>query len=952
MSEVVATATTELNADSTKLIRALHDGEVAVKQSAQAGEKAFGDSGKKAGTLFGTAVTGGLKILGAGASLAFGLATKGAIELEDQVAEFTAATGASAEEAERAGKAINGMSSRNIQPMREIGAALINVHTQMGLTGDEAERTTQDFLTFGRATGQDAAAAVTSFDNILDAWGLTAKDSRGIMDQLVASHQKFGGSIEQNQAALSVLAPALKAMNLSVDDGIGLLNLFASTGLDASSAQRALNTAVQNLPPGENLKTVIARLAGIEDQSARTSAAVAIFGPQLGVKLANAIRPGTKGLDDFIITAQSAAGKTRAAADAMNNTFGAKVQLMLKQFGSALVDVGTKFGPLLTGLAAVGSLAGALGIDELVKVLGPKMVAAFRTLGGQAAQAIGDGFDSVMSGAEGTIIGNLTANAIEKAGGSRIRGVGTLLGGAFTTAFVFALKVAEGVASQFVGQPAGTLSTSVIGAGTRVGTLFGATAGTAAGAALRAAVLLSVVGIADVALNELKKVPNLFGGAPLQGIGDAINQWTRDTQWPFGNANPPDWAVAAGLAKAGGQQMGTAMTEGLAGTLDLSTTTQTAVTEVRERLEAADVKTASTQIGLDISKPIGDGGKAASAAVLNSLNTIVTGFTTARSQLAAIATGAANAIWDPQIKAAEIAQTKLDLAEQRRIINDKNSTGAQIREAQNRTTQLQKQLFIQISDISTYGTNAQQIAAIKAALASKDVAAAYRNGTPEQRAAIDLWRKAMNDKMTELEGTANRGGKDASAGVASGIRSGSGNVAGAARGIANDAAAPIKGLAGNAERYGENTSASYAQGILNGKDAVMTAVNNVMHAARLRMQAFSPPGPLSPLHDIDKWGKNTAEAWAEGLLRGRPAVSNASEALARAVMLRPELPEYAAGLSPRGPVLPGSTTTTTVNAPITVTLPMGWRGTPAEIAALADQLANHLRLSMTPRLAF
>jgi phage-related minor tail protein len=82
------------------------------------------------------------------------------------------------------------MAGRNIQPLAEIGKTAAKVHTDLGLVGDEADRETEAFLRFARATKQDAAGAVVAFDDILDSWGLTAKDAQGIMDKLIVSHQR------------------------------------------------------------------------------------------------------------------------------------------------------------------------------------------------------------------------------------------------------------------------------------------------------------------------------------------------------------------------------------------------------------------------------------------------------------------------------------------------------------------------------------------------------------------------------------------------------------------------------------------------------------------------------------------------------------------------------------------------------------------------------------------
>src|SRR3990172_5042424 len=168
-------------------------------------------AGDKAGQTLGQRMSSGLKsglrtvVFGA-LTGGLALATKGVMELENVTADFTAQTGLAGEEAKKAGQAINEMAGSNMQPMAEIGEALGVVHTDLGETGDAAEDTALSFLKFGRATKQGPAAAVRAFDDILDAWNLTADSSEEIMDKLVVSHQKYGGAIEGNQTA--VAAPA------------------------------------------------------------------------------------------------------------------------------------------------------------------------------------------------------------------------------------------------------------------------------------------------------------------------------------------------------------------------------------------------------------------------------------------------------------------------------------------------------------------------------------------------------------------------------------------------------------------------------------------------------------------------------------------------------------------------------------------------------------------------
>lgn len=353
--------------------------------------------GKVAVGLFGTAAAG-----------AFALATKGAAELDNAQAKLQATTGMTAEEAKKAGEAINAMAGRNLQSIEEIGDVLGKTITDLGLTGEAANQTSEQFLRFATATGQDASDAVSSFDDILDGYGKTAADIPAIMDQLVASHQKYGGSIADNQTALAGMAPQLRALNLTMDDGIEILNMFAASGLDASTAQKSLNAAITNLPRGTSLDEFVAELASIEDPTKRAQRAMEVFGTKAGVGLANAIKPGMDSLDDFGITAQEAASATDRAADAIEGTLQNQIQLALKNLGSVATDVLGKGGPLITGMASLTSLGATFGLDKVFDKILPK----FKELGEQAGDALIEGAD-VAVGALGTIVGNLTGNLIQ-----------------------------------------------------------------------------------------------------------------------------------------------------------------------------------------------------------------------------------------------------------------------------------------------------------------------------------------------------------------------------------------------------------------------------------------------------------------------------------------------------------------------------------------------------------
>jgi hypothetical protein len=328
-----------------------------------AGTKAGGSFSSK----FGSAAKVGLGAVGAAGGLLLGVAAKGGQELTDAMANFQRETGATVEELESAQHSVAELSRSNIQGFDEIARSQAALRTELGLTQEEAEAATQAFLDYGTATGRDAADGVSALDDILDAWNLDSSKSGEIMDKLIESHQQYGGSISENEDALNRLAPALQALNLDVDDGISLLNLFQESGLDASKAQAALNAAITKLPEGTSLEEFVAHLATIEDPAERARQAIEVFGARGGAGLANAIKPGMTGLDDFAVGMDEAAGATQEASEAIENTPFNQLKIALKNLAGPLAEVGTNFGPLILGFSSlgggklVGAAASALG---------------------------------------------------------------------------------------------------------------------------------------------------------------------------------------------------------------------------------------------------------------------------------------------------------------------------------------------------------------------------------------------------------------------------------------------------------------------------------------------------------------------------------------------------------------------------------------------------------------
>jgi hypothetical protein len=362
--------------------------------------------------------------LGAGMGMAFAAATQGALELNAAQADYVAQTGASAEAAKEFGSVLADLNKTNVQSISEIGDALTGLQLHFKISGAAAKDLGARFLDFSRIAGVTARESVNKFDELVDSGVITIEQMAGMMDQLTVSHQKFGVSINGTIDALVGFAPAMKAAGISTDTALGLMNMFTEAGLNAEAASKAFNKALTKVKSPEELQRLIDDITATEDPFERAKKAVDLFGARAGVKMANALKPGEQALADFIVTAEESAGAATEAGDALDESFGNKAKLILKQFSGTLAEVGTSMGDLLLVAAMLGPglTRGLLaGLGGLAGLLGPKIAAAILATQAETVAASG-----VVGTASGTAMGTAAGVALKVAFVAAALGAGVL----------------------------------------------------------------------------------------------------------------------------------------------------------------------------------------------------------------------------------------------------------------------------------------------------------------------------------------------------------------------------------------------------------------------------------------------------------------------------------------------------------------------------------------------
>ena len=299
------------------------------------------------GSFMKTALVGGLAAAGVAIAGTIASGVKATADLNEQVSKFQATTGATAEDTEKIKNLSKELFKTNTDSMEDIVATATEMKKSMGLSVDEIEKYQQKYMDYAKTTGQSNTDVVTAIDHIGDAWGLTAEESAKSLDMLKASNEKFGTDIASVQSALTQVAPASKALGLSLEETNGYMNLFATSGLDANQSITAFTYASKQVKSPEEFKKMLSDISAITDPTERAQAAVELFGSKAGVAMANV---PTDQLNDFMLSMNDTSGTVSKASAEFDNNFNVQLELMKKQFSGLSIEIGEKFMPIINSI--------------------------------------------------------------------------------------------------------------------------------------------------------------------------------------------------------------------------------------------------------------------------------------------------------------------------------------------------------------------------------------------------------------------------------------------------------------------------------------------------------------------------------------------------------------------------------------------------------------------------
>lgn len=342
-----------------------------------------------------------------GAIAAAGVAAVAAMDKVDEGLDTVMTkTGATGEAAQELQEVYNAVAKTVPADFADIGAAVGEVNTRLGFTGEALKQAATDFLEFAKVNGADVNTSVQLVTRAMGDAGIAAEDYNQVLDALTVAGQQSGISVDTLATNLAKYGAPLRALGMETEEAIAMFAGWEKAGVNTETAFSGMRKAISTWSAeGKDARVEFAKtleeIKAAPDIAAATTLAIEAFGTKAGPDLADAIQGGRFEVDEYIAALQDAGGAVDATygmiVDEVDDTALASQNLQLALHGIGKTIAKT-LGPILLSLAekVSGVLEWFNGLDSgtkkviltiagLVAAIGPVLIVAGKIATGVSA---------------------------------------------------------------------------------------------------------------------------------------------------------------------------------------------------------------------------------------------------------------------------------------------------------------------------------------------------------------------------------------------------------------------------------------------------------------------------------------------------------------------------------------------------------------------------------------
>ncbi len=347
----------------------------------------FGDKAAAAGKKMLT-VTAGVIGIGAAAIASFN-------EVDDGMDTIIKKTGASGDAASALKNDYQNLASNSTFALSNIGAAIGEVNTRFGDTGQQLQDTSRLFLEFAEINEADVTTSIANTSKIMQAWNVDQSKTGELLGMITAKGQETGISIDTLMSTVLENNSTFKEMGLTLEQSINLMASFEQNGVNSGTALAGLKKAVANytkqgLSMDDALKATVSSIKDASSETEALTTATEIFGAKGAAEMTNAIREGRISFDDIsgsmadygsvvadtfdgtqdgIDKYKVALNSAKVAMSELGATIGEALAPILQRVSTIIQNIAGKFSNLSQGQKNAVLIAGAL-----VAAIGPLLI--------------------------------------------------------------------------------------------------------------------------------------------------------------------------------------------------------------------------------------------------------------------------------------------------------------------------------------------------------------------------------------------------------------------------------------------------------------------------------------------------------------------------------------------------------------------------------------------------